>query len=184
MEKADYAEKINSYITSYIKFGDAKAGSILAFAGVVVSGIASQALPVFLETLSLGGFWAGAGCAVATIILGLIGHSAYRTLSSCVHALSPRTPTAEKSLNSFPDIRQMSFGDYAKAIGALNKDDIALEYSKHNHALSGIAFEKFGAIREATDSLRKTLLFSAVFLIFFLIVKLAVKLIAPGGSGI
>lgn len=169
MEKSEYCEKINSYITDYIKFGDAKAGSILAFTSAIGGSLISQVDKYYVKAHTIS------ACFSSMLLLSFILCLFFCLLVAwhCLRSLSPRTSTAE-SLNSFPDIVKRTAGEYVKDIESVTTEEsIAIQYSKHNWTLAHIASKKFSAISTAISFLRLVLITMTIFVLLAVIINIA-----------
>jgi hypothetical protein len=172
MDVGEFGEKTRSYVTDYIKFGDAKAGSIVALVGLI-GGVLGASAKTLLATMAGSGwpletFGALVGAAVAV--------SGVMCLWYSVDALAPRTPSAEKSLASFPDIATYTAKEYVERIAALDASGIAAEYARVNSTLAWIAKAKFDSIGKAMWWLRGLLLST-----YLLVLTYAVLCIKSGG---
>ncbi len=139
-----FATNTNAYLLDYIKFGDTKAGAILALAGVIGGGIASLAPKTLTDALKLS-HWLAIG--VALTLAAALGF-AITIAVYCARALAPQTPVAA-SLHSFPDVARMTLEQYASGVDKLTEESATREYVNHNWTLSRIASMKFDAIATA-----------------------------------
>jgi hypothetical protein len=145
MNAAEFGEKTRAYITDHIKFGDTKAGAIVALS----SGLAG-ALVAATKSLSDGLHRASAPVQiVATVFGAAFVTSLVMALWRAIDALMPKTPMSDGSLASFPDIARLPTAEYVARIGALDEQKAAAEYASTNAAISRIAVAKFSAIRKA-----------------------------------
>lgn len=145
LDAAEFGQHNRVYITDYIKFGDAKAGALIG-AGSALSAALGVFTKEFLTAIS------GMSCWVQVLGLvcsGFVAISSLLMLWYSVQALSPKTPTANSSLASFPDVAGMSPTDYAARVVQLDAHGIAREYAHVNVTLSRIAAAKFASIARA-----------------------------------
>lgn len=150
MEKIDYCEKINAYITNYIKFADVKAGSILAFTSAVGGGLLSQADKFYGKTLTISSCMSH----LFLIFFVLSLFFCLMVIWHCLVSLSPRAIVA-KSLNSFPDISKYTVDEYVKKIELeITPKSMVTEYTRHNWTLAQITSRKFLAINTSIQYLK------------------------------
>ncbi len=135
MSPLEFASNTNDYITDYIKFADAKAGAVLTFITAIGAVVAATTDKVLLAARTASSLAFAVACVIASTILV----SSLLSLWSAAVAISPRIPSAHKSLHSFVDLSKMSLTDAIQQISALSASDVAEEFIKHNVVLSGIA---------------------------------------------
>lgn len=168
MNKSDYTQNTNTYITEYIKFGDAKAGSILVFLTALVGAMVSLLLKLIPLAVGHG------KCVIVVLGVGLIVYAYYlfKTVLHSLNALNPRVDNAGQSLNSFPDIASFSRDtEYVDTVEGLSESELTKHYSRHNWALSRIALNKFQQISKSIINLKKSLYFSLLFSAAYLILQ-------------
>lgn len=173
MDKNDYCQKTNAYMVDFIKFGDAKAGSILTLAGLIGGGVASKAEPIFTSAYKL--------CPIAGVFVGLnvlvILFFMIKVAIASLDALKPRVPVTEgQSLNSFPDIAKMNEKDFRDAVNAMSDTKIADNYATHNWTLSKLTLDKFTDIGNAVVNLKYVIFSATAFLLCSIAVKIASSL--------
>lgn len=165
MDKNEYAKSVNSYVSEYVKFGDAKAGSVLGFIialfGVMISLFSKVLPPLILSDTCHVIFFA--------IFVAIYVFFVVKTIIHSLNALSPKFNFASKSLNSFPDIATFDTGkEYSDEVTNLSENDFYVQFSKHNWILSKIAVAKFGEISKAIYNLKVSLFLSVGFSILYL----------------
>ncbi len=153
MDAAEFACKTNAYLTEYIKVADAKAAAILTFTALVGAVVSATSERVLTASRTAAPWLVGVSALILLAVAGTVAMILWHTFWT----LLPRTQTANKSLNSFPDIASMSPEDFAKQVGSLTADTITTHYSLHNHTLATIANAKFESLKRAMRWLRLTL---------------------------
>jgi hypothetical protein len=147
--RLELARATRSYITDYIKFGDAKAGAVLGIA-VVIAGAVGALLKDSMESIEganlvLKGWMIVSSAAALWSSAGIAWH--------CLAALAPKTkPVA--SLASFPDIAKYAPEVYVAQCAEVADEAWAAEYERHSVGLSMIAQSKFDHIAKAIWWLR------------------------------
>lgn len=165
-EQISYAEKVNAYLTDYIKFGDAKAGALLTLIGLLGTVIGVTADNVLPRAANEPRWLAAILIAGACLVLGTV-----LTAWFSLNALSPSTPKANWSLNSFPDIALLASSAYVSKLRELDARTILEGYANHNVALAQIAAKKFRAIQRAVFWLRFALFGSFAYAILYALLK-------------
>lgn len=158
------AKDTREYISDYVKFGDAKAGGIVALASATVS-----ALGVLWDKLIPSGPLPGPAIAFLIAIVSFVLIPTLLTIWHAVGALNPRVQAVGMSLVSFPDIARYEPDEFRQACANLAESTEQDEYAKHCVTLARIANAKYESIREAVWWLR-LLLIGAVALIFSMLI--------------
>lgn len=171
MECTEFGENTRSYITDYIKFGDAKAGASIGLIGAIDGAIILMA-PEALACVSSAPSWLFV--AAGALILGVAAASVMAVYHA-VAALSPNTQPATSSLASFPDIAELDDEEYAKRVVSLDASEMAIQYALSVSALAKVASTKFKSISASMWWLR-ILLFASYGLALAYIVSLPCKL--------
>lgn len=161
--------RTNAYILDYIKFADEKASKLLAVVALIGGGVATaavSAMPLLREA---------SACVTLPAILTLVSAAGalVRSIHFLVHALRPQTPTAEKSLASFPDIAEMPIDEYKRRVSLLSGIDARQEVAKHNAVIARICLSKFGAISSAVGAIGIALYLALAFCAFYLLASYA-----------
>jgi hypothetical protein len=154
MEAAEYAARTNAYLNECIKFGDAKAGTILVFVSAIGAFTGATASAVVEAVRGAGLVLAALGFGVAVLLLvSLMG-----VLWSATNAIRPRldrvgpADTAPSCLNSLPDIAVLKPDKYVEQVADLSSArEIVVQYAAHNAILASIAKKKFDAIGAAVS---------------------------------
>ena len=159
-------QSVNNYITDYIKFADAKAGSILTLVGLI-GAVAGAAAPTALDAMKQTNtilFAVGIGAGALTVACTCV------VIFFTIDALSPRT-TSSLSLVSFPDIAKLDGEGYANSVAALSTAQMQRHYAVHNVNLAKIASAKFDDIRVALKWARVAVLAAYVMLLAYAVAK-------------
>lgn len=171
MDKHQYAQNINTYITDYIKFADAKGAAILSAIGLISTGVyyLTDAFLKDVGILKCGKiFFVVVGLTIVFFSLFL----AIKALMDVFKTFKPNITKSTDSLNSFPNITQFdSVEKYVSKLKALDADDIYVELSKHNWELSSICSNKYTHVGSAISYFKNFVGCSALFLIWYLVVK-------------
>jgi hypothetical protein len=173
MTPTAYSQSTNSYITDYIKVADAKAGAIIG--GVVALGTALGATAQPVIAAAHQGPQPTAACVLLCVLYVCTALAMVLAIIHSLGTLSPRTPSAEKSLNSFPDIASMSVDAYATAVAGLNETLICNNYARHNATLARIAMAKFAHVKKSLKSLSVSLYGSFAILVMYFLCQLGQK---------
>jgi hypothetical protein len=162
----DFGKDTRDYITDYIKFADAKAGAVLALgsgiAAVIGSAVDRSVVPLRHTPIAIQVLVALVGILFVVTTVMVVWES--------IHAVIPRTTSAQQSLASFPDIATQAVDAYVASCEALTEPAIQREYSKANASLSRVANAKYDGIRKAVTWLRVQLL--SGYLLFLIAVVL------------
>lgn len=170
IEKHQYAYQVNTYITDYIKFGDAKAGSVLAFISLVIGGMAPFLSKVIDDLNINNSFFLKI---TITIFLLFYAGSLALVIWHSLRALSPCFYKTEETLNSFPHISEfVTDSTYVKKFEQMSTSDIEVHYSRHNWALAKTASQKFTEITKSLFYLKVSLALTAVPIIFYIVIKI------------
>jgi hypothetical protein len=171
MDTAEFGEKNRAYITEYIKFGDAKAGGIVATVGIV-GGALGACVRMTFPAIS-GSLWIlGIPAILAAASAALCGLAC---LWRALDALAPKTPSANRSLASFPDIASASDQEYAANVATLDTASIAAEYASVNRTLASVATAKFKSINSSLFWLRGLLCSTYLVVIVYAALEILTK---------
>jgi len=150
MDHAEFGENTRQYVAEFVRFADAKAGALLTFSSVVsatLGALCAPSLARFREAHS-GWSWVALAAALPFVV------STVMTVMRSVESLSPRTPAADESLASFPDIAAMESAEFLSRSRALPASSIADQYTMINWQLSRVAAAKYAALSKAAWWLR------------------------------
>lgn len=147
--RLDFARDTRSYVTDYIKFGDAKAGAVLGMA-VFIAGAIGALLKDSMESLD-GAPLVLKGWMIVCAAIALCSSAAVAW--HCLASLAPKTNPVS-ALGSFPDIAKHSPESYVARCSEVPDDGWSKEYERHSVALSTIAQSKFNHIAKAVWWLR------------------------------
>ncbi len=166
MDASEFGEKNRAYITEYIKFGDAKAGAIIALVTAVAGALGACAKAALHHVIVSS--WMFAILAYAAGAVALV--SGVLCLWRSLESLSPRTPRAGESLASFPDVAGLDPAELEKRSTTLDATGIAREYSRVNATLARISAEKFRLISKSVFWLKGLLLSTYLMVVIYAIV--------------
>jgi len=156
LSKDQYSHETNKYINEYIKFADTKAATLLTFLGVSLGATFSLLKHTLnkineLTTPNLDIVF----IVILGIVLFLITLFSIKAINSIFLTIKPNYEKTDKSLNSFPDLSEMKFDDYVKALEELDDSNTAYkEYAKHNIQLSKISMSKYSNLEDAISSFK------------------------------
>lgn len=142
---AEFAEKANGYITTYIQIADTKAAFFFSVCSAIIAFLHTQYGSVIFNLKNLNFFYffkiINFGCLILAVLFFLL-------------VIRPRLKGSVKGLIFFKSIESYSSStEYIEDVRNSNEDKIISEKLKHNYELSRICTKKYSYLVFGTWSM-------------------------------